>query len=190
MTSQALTTSTAIADWLRLRIRNGEGLTAPYARRWEVGGCTPTHSLWDWPSDRLTTLGSELLLLAHPVYGIEDAVIVDVPDTPVLVAVNRSSPGDGPLDAYIVSIQPNQPPQYVGNSPEVVAELIRNLSKPPPPPLVDDKRVQVGFPGYDREPKYVGSWSWNIHGEARGEEFVTRAAAATLAAIEARSTEE
>jgi hypothetical protein len=189
MTSDALTTSTAIANWLRVRVRNGEGLTAPYARRWEVGGCSPTHSLWDWPSDRLATLGTGLLSLGHPVYGIEDAVIVDVPDVPVVVAVNRSSPGDGPPDAYIVSSQPGQPPQYVGNSPEVVTELIRNVLEPSPP-FVDDKRVQVGFPGYDREPKYVGSWQWNVHGEARGEEFVRRAAAATLAAIEARSAEE
>jgi hypothetical protein len=189
MTSEALTTPAAVADWLRLRIRNGEGLTAPYARRWDVGGCSPTHSLWDWPSDRLTTLGSGLLSLGHPVYGVTDAVIVDLPHLPVAVAVNRSSPGDGAPDAYIVSCQPDQPPQYVGNSPEVVTELIRKLPEPPPP-LVDDRRVQVGFPGYDREPKYVGSWSWNIHGEARGEEFVKRAAAATLAAVEARSAEE
>jgi hypothetical protein len=188
MTSEALTTATAIADCLRLRIRNGEGLTAPYARRWEVGGRTPTHSLWDWPSDRLATLGSGLLSLDHPVYGIADAVVVDLPPTPVVVAVNRSSPGDGPLDAYIVSLQASQPPRYVGNSPEVVTELIRKLPEPPPR-LAEDKRVQVGFPGYEREPKYVGSWQWDIHGEARGEDFVKRAAAATLAAIETRSAE-
>jgi hypothetical protein len=189
MTSEALTTSTAIADWLRVRVRSGEGLAAPYARRWEVRGCTPTRSLWDWPSDRLATLGADLLSLGYPVYGIDDAVTVAVPGVPVVVAVNRSSPGDGPPDAYIVNSQPDQPPNYVGNSPEVVTELLRKLSEPPPP-LIEDKRVQVGFPGYDREPKYVGSWSWNIHGEARGEEFVRRAAAATLAAIEARSAEE
>jgi hypothetical protein len=88
-----------------------------------------------------------------------------------------------------VSLDPDQPPQYVGNSPEVVTELARQLCKPPPHP-VEDTKVQVGFPGYSREPKYVGNWSWNIHGEARGEEFVRRAAAATLAAIEARSSEQ
>ena len=101
MTSEALTTPASVAGWLRLRVRNGEGLTFPYARRWHVGGCTPTHSLWDWPSDRLTTLGSGLLSLGHPVYGSTDAVIVDLPHMRVVVAVNRSSPGDGPLDAYI-----------------------------------------------------------------------------------------
>jgi hypothetical protein len=187
MTSEALTTPSAVAEWLRRRVRNGEGLTAPYARRWDVGGRTPTHSLWDWPSDRVITLGVGLLSLGYPLYGTADAVIVDLPHMPVVVAVNRSSPGDGPPDAYIVSFQPDLPPPYVGNSPEVVTELIRKLPSPPHP-LVEDKRVHVGFPGYDREPKYVGSWQWNIHGEARGEEFVRRAAAATLAAIEAGST--
>jgi hypothetical protein len=29
------------------------------------------------------------------------------------------------------------------------------------------------------------SWQWDIHGEARGPEFINRAAAATLAAIKA-----
>ncbi len=168
MTSERLTTTTSIADWLRLRVRNGEGLTAPYARRWDVGGCSPTHSLWDWRTDRLAILGSSLLSLGHPVYGIKDGVIVDMPHMPVVIAVNRSNPGGGPPDAYLMSCQPGQPPQYVGNSPEVVTELIRNLSEPPPP-LVEDKQVQVGFPGYDREPKYVGSWQWDVHGEARGE---------------------
>jgi hypothetical protein len=92
MTSEALTTSTAIADWLRVRVRSGEGLAAPYARRWEVRGCTPTHTLWDWPSDRLATLGADLLSLGYPVYGIEDAVTVAVPGVPVVVAV-EAAPG-------------------------------------------------------------------------------------------------
>jgi hypothetical protein len=187
--TERLTTPTELADWLRARIRKGEGLSAGYARRWDVRGCTPTHSLWDWRTDRLTILGSELLTLGHPVYGTNDAVIVDVSNTQVVVAANRSIPREGPPDAYIVCLRPDQPPQFVCNSPEVVTELIRALPDIPPP-LVDDKRVQVGFPGYeDREPKYVGSWQWDVHGEARGEEFVKRAAAATLAAIEARSTE-
>jgi hypothetical protein len=77
MTPEGLTTPTTVAGWLRLRLRNGEGLTAPYARRWEAGGCTPTHSLWEWPSDRLHTLGSRLLSLGHPVFGIADGVVVD-----------------------------------------------------------------------------------------------------------------
>lgn len=190
MTSEHLTTATSIADWLRARVRKGEGLTAPYARRWENGGCTSTQSLWDWPSDRIAALSSGLLSLGYPVYGTDDAVIIDMLTAPVIVAVNRSSPGEGPPDAYTVRVRSDQPPQYVGTSPEVITELIRQFPEPPRP-LVDDKRVQVGFPGYeDREPKYVGSWQWNVHGEARGEEFVQRAAAATLAAIEARSAEE
>ena len=187
--TEPLTTPTEIADWLRVRIRKGEGLTFPYARRWDVGGCEPTHSLWDWRTDRLTILGSGLLSLGHPVYGTNDAVIVDVSNMQVVVAANRSTPREGPPDAYIVCLHPNQPAQFVCNSPEVVTELIRQLPEQPQS-LVDDKRVHVGFPGYeDREPKYIGSWRWNVHGEARGEEFVKRAAAATLAAIEARSAE-
>jgi hypothetical protein len=188
MPSEALTTATAIAGWLRLRIRKGDGLTAPYARRWDVGGCTPSHSLWDWPSDRLVTLGSGLLSLGQAVYGVSDEILIELPDKAVWVSADRSIPGDGPPEAYMVRLHTDQPPRYVGNSPEVVTQLIRRLLEPPPP-LVEDKRVQVGFPGYDREPKYVGSWQWNIHGEARGEEFVKRAAAATLEAIEAGSAE-
>jgi hypothetical protein len=189
MTSEALTTPTAIADWLRLRLRKGEGLSAPYARRWEVGGRVPTHSLWDWRTDRLVTLGSSLLSLGYAVYGINDELQIELPDRPARISADRSNPGDGPPEAYMVRLDSNQPSQYVTNSPEVVTELIRMLPEPPPT-LVEDKRVQVGFPGYDREPKYVGSWQWDIHGEARGEEFVRRGAAATLAAIEARSAEQ
>lgn len=190
MSPEQLTTETAIADWLRARVRKGEGLTAPYARRWDVRGCAPTHSLWDWRTDRLTILGSSLLALGYAVYGVNDELLVDAPHSPVWISVDRSIPGDGPPEAYMLRLDSDQPPQFVCNSPEVVTELIRHLPEPPRP-LADDKRVQVGFPGYEhREPEYVGSWQWNVHGEARGEEFVQRAAAATLAAIEARSAEE
>ncbi|MGY4710179.1 hypothetical protein ACXDF8_11590 [Mycolicibacterium sp. CBM1] len=77
------------------------------------------------------------------------------------------------------------PVNYVGNSPEVVIALLRGLLLPPAPRR-DVEVVQIGFPGHERdEVTYVGSWQWDIHGEARGPEFVDRAVAATLAAIDA-----
>jgi hypothetical protein len=78
-----------------------------------------------------------------------------------------------------------EPADYTGDSPEVVVEMVRNLLAPVPPAVTDD-RVQVGFPGrHNSATTYVGSWQWDIHGEARGTEFIDRAAAATLAAINA-----
>ena len=40
MPSEALTTATAIADWLSPRVCKEEGLTAPYARRWDIDPAT------------------------------------------------------------------------------------------------------------------------------------------------------
>lgn len=102
----------------------------------------------------------------------------------VRVSGDRSVRGDGPPQDYLIQIE-GGPTNFVGDSPEVVVELLRRLPSPPSLP-VDVDFVQIGFPGYagDRV-TYVGSWQWAIHGEARGAQFVDRTAAATLAAIEA-----
>jgi hypothetical protein len=93
---------------------------------------------------------------------------------------------DGPPDAYVVRLSPDALPAYIGNSPEVVGELLRGLELPSYPPDIGNEEVQVGFPGVSVEPTYVGSWQWDIHGEARGDESIKRAASATIAAIETR----
>ena len=68
-------------------------------------------------------------------------------------------------------------------------ELIKAYSSPPEP-IPTTEIVQVGFPGiHDDAHTYVGSWQWNVHGEAKGEEFVCRTANATLAAIRAKEAE-
>jgi hypothetical protein len=141
--------------------------------------------LFEWPTDRLETLGAGLIAAGYPVRALDDGVEVALPERGVEVSVDRSIPGDGPPEAYMLESTAHGRPDYIGNSPEVLIELIRRLSQPTPT-LVQDELVQVGFPGQPpSELTYVGSWQWDIHGEARGTEFVNRAAAATLAAIEA-----
>jgi hypothetical protein len=189
MTEDTLTSAPAIVEWLRTRMRKGEGLSLPYARRWEIAGRVATNFLWEWPADRLSDLGSALDSLGRPVSGTPDGVRVNLINQPVWLGVNRSSSGDGPPDAYLVRFRPEVLPDYVGNSPEVVEELLRGLAQPSPPAAVDGKEVQVGFPGGRAEPTYVGSWQWDIHGEARGEDAIRRAAAATMAAIDKRRSQ-
>lgn len=185
MTSHVLSSSGEIADWLRRHMRVGWGLGHPYVRSLQMANYLPKHSLFDWPTDRLETLGAGLISLGHPVSALDEGVEVKLPERIVEVSVDRSIPGDGPPEAYMLESIERGRPDYVGNSPEVLIELIRRLVQSIPEPIHDD-RVQVGFPGQPSgELIYVGSWQWDIHGEARGAEFVARAAAATLAAIEA-----
>ena len=184
MTSDLLSSADAIDGWIKGHKTKGEGMTRPYSRKWENGGCSPSHSLRDWRSDRVRTLADGLASLDHPVSGVRDGVLVDVGGISVRVSGDRSVRGEGPPEEYLVQIV-GGPVNFVGDSPEVIVELVRGLSFPPPPqPDVD--YIQIGFPGYERdEVTYVGSWQWDIHGEARGQEFVNRAAAATLTALEA-----
>ncbi|BBY65404.1 hypothetical protein MHEL_36470 [Mycolicibacterium helvum] len=181
-----LDSAAAIADWLRAHLRKGEGLTHPYARKLEIANYVPTHSLWTtWTEDRLLTFGAGLVAIRRPIRTASDGVKVELAGRSIIVAANRSAPGEGLPDAYLFQATPGRPADYTGDSPEVVIETIRGLLAPVPPPVADD-RVQVGFPGREASATtYVGSWQWDIHGEARGTEFVNRAAAATLAAIEA-----
>ena len=181
-----LDSGAAVADWLRGHLRRGEGLTHPYARKLEIANYVPEHSLWAaWTEDRLLTFGDGLIGIHRPVRTTSDGVRIELPGGAVNLAANRSAPGDGLPDAYLLQVTAGQAANYTGDSPEVIVEMVRHLVAPVPP-RVDDDRVQVGFPGRQNSATtYVGSWQWDIHGEARGAEFVARAAAATLAAIEA-----
>lgn len=183
-TSDQLSSAAAIYDWIKGHPTKGEGMLRPYSRKWENGGCSPRHSLRHWQTDRVKTLADGLASLAYPVFGVNNGVLVDIGGTTVRVAGDRSVRGDGPPLEYLIQIL-GSPVNYVGDAPEVVVELLRGLSSPPAPHVGTDF-IQVGFPGHEQdEVTYVGSWQWDIHGEARGPEFVDRAAAATLAAIEA-----
>ena len=183
-TSNELVSSDAIAAWIGQHLTKGEGMRRPYKRKWENGGCSPTHSLYSWPSDRVASLAAGLASLGRRVFGSENGIVIEMAGSLVRVSADRSDPGEGPPREYLIQVL-DGPVNYVGNSPEVIVELLRALPLPPSP-LVDVDFVQIGFPGHERdEVTYVGSWEWNIHGEARGSEFVDRAAAATLAAIEA-----
>lgn len=185
MTTRTLTSPSAIGDWLRRHMRVGWGLSHPYVRSLQTANYLPKHSLFDWPADRLETLGVGLIAGGYPVQALDDGVEIKLPERAVVVSVDRSIPGDGPPEAYMLESTEHGRPDYIGNSPEVLIELIRRLSEPAPS-LVRDDLVQVGFPGQPPgEVTYVGSWQWDIHGEARGPEFINRAAEATLAAIKA-----
>lgn len=185
-TGEILDSAAAVADWLRRHLRKGEGLTHPYRRKLEIANYMPQHSLWGaWTEDRLLTFGAGLIALRCPIRTASDGVKVELAGRSITVAANRSAPGEGLPDAYLLLTLAGHPADYTGDSPEVVVEMVRNLPAPVPSPVTDD-RVQVGFPGrHGSATTYVGSWQWDIHGEARGTEFVDRAAAATLAAIEA-----
>jgi hypothetical protein len=64
----------------------------------------------------------------------------------------------------------------------MIGKMDSGGGKPPVAP-----ELQMGFPGAPKsETTYVGSWQWNVHGEAMSHEFVKLAASATLAAIEAQ----
>lgn len=184
MRSPELKSPDAIAEWIGRHLTKGQGMRRPYKRKWENGGCFPEHSLGSRPSGRVAILAAGMDSLGYPTQGVADGAIVSIGSGDVKVAADRSDPGDGPPRDYLIQIL-GGPVNYVGNSPEVIIELLRALPLPPPPRL-DVDFIQIGFPGHEQdEATNVGSWQWDIHGEARGQEFVNRAAAATLAAIEA-----
>lgn len=185
MSNGLLESPNEIADWLRTHLTNGYDLSYPYARKWEIGGCTAGHALWTWPADRIFDLAVGLAACGFSVSGIDDGVQVRLEKATVKVSANRSSPGNGAPDAYSVFESQDPLPAYTGNSPEVIVEILRGYEEPPPP-LIENDIVEVGFPGRpESEWTYVGSWQWDVHGEARGTDFVRRAAAATLSAIDA-----
>jgi len=181
--SGELNTSAGIASWIASHLTEGEGMRRPYKRKWENGGCIPAHTLGTRPSERVAALAGGLASLGRPLVGADNGIIVEIADRLVRVSADQSEPGDRPPQACLMQIL-GGPVNYVGNSPEVIIELLRGLRQPPSP-RVDVDFIQIGFPGHEQdELTYVGSWEWNVHGEARGTEFVDRAAAATLVAIE------
>lgn len=149
-------------------------------------GCEPQHPLWRRPYDGLAVLATGLLRLGVPIDAVDDGLLVGISSAQTWLAANRSLRGDGPPDAYLIGSGADKPAFYTGNAPEVIIELLRTLSAPTPPLAISDI-LQVGFPGIkSAATTYVGSWQWNVHGETRNNEFVNRAAAATLAAIRAK----
>jgi hypothetical protein len=176
-----------IADALRSRMRRGDGLRVPYARRWEVGGCQAIHSVRSYPYDGLLVLGRGLSELnRRPVFAATDRLIVMGYPRVCWVAANRDSRGDGPPDSYLVGRDGEHTARYVGNSAEVVVEIVRGMwTGTRRPPTAGE--LQIGFPGVrGTATTYVGSWQWDVHGEAGDDEFLQRAASATLTVIEAK----
>jgi hypothetical protein len=186
LTAGSLDSVSEIASWFKQHTRVDFGLTAPYRRRWYVGGCEPKHSLFDFPSDRWEVLGAGLLSTGHPLTRSDAGVEIELPERRVTVAVSRTVPGDGPPNGYAIFIGCSSQPDYVGDSPEVITELVRRLTQPETP-LPDCSLLQVGFPGRPSgDMTYVGCWQWDVHSEARNEEFIHRAAQAIVDAIELR----
>jgi hypothetical protein len=179
-----LTTPDDVDAALRQRMRVGYGLTVPYARKWAIGGCEPSHSLWSFPHDEIATLAAGLLQLDASVVATDTAVVIGLPSGGVWVAADGQ---DERASTVIVGRHGEDRAMYVGNSAEVVLEIIRGLSDPPGPIPNANEILQIGFPGiHDAELTYVGSWQWYIHGEARDDEYVHRAAHATLGAIQTK----
>lgn len=183
MSASNLATATDIAAALRSNVRKGQEPSVPYARKWEIGGCAPIHSLRTHPYDGVEVLSKGLAGLGRRIVPIEYGLLVGDPGTGLWVAANRSVRGEGPPDAYIAGCVGEERSRYTGNAAEVVLMLLEQILAPAPQLQTDDE-LQVGFPGLpDRGVTYVGSWQWNIHGEATDDEFVRRAAHATLATI-------
>ncbi|MBB3602528.1 hypothetical protein FHT40_002161 [Mycolicibacterium sp. BK556] len=185
--SNGLNSPDAIAAWLSGHLTKGEGMRRPYYRKWENGGCSPKHSLRSWRSDCVAILADGLASLGRPIFGSENGVIVQMLGSGARVSADLSL-RDRPPREFVIQVL-DGPGNYVGDSPEVIVELLRGLASTAPP-LVEVDIIDVGFPGHEQDEfTYVGSWQWGVHGEAQGAEFVARAAAATLAVIEAAESE-
>lgn len=172
---------------LQSRARRGGGISVPYARRWEVGGNEPYGSLWDYPYDGTRVLANGLVGLGRPLFAGRKQLIVTGSSNNLWVATNRSMRGAGSPDAYLIGVEGEPNARYAGNAAEVVVQMLRDgLSPLGRRPVLSDE-IQLGFPGLsDSSTTYVGSWQWNLHGEARDKNTSWHAAAGTLAAIEAR----
>lgn len=189
--STELTTKDEIVAALHRQMRVGAGLTVPYARKWSIGGCEPSHSLWTFPHDDIATMAAGLLQLNASITTTNDAVSVGLPHCAVWVAANGPTRDAERASEFLVGRHGDSRAMYVGNAPEVALEIIRGISAPPAPIPAPCEILQIGFPGiHDNELTYVGSWQWYIHGEARDDEYVRRAANATLNAIQAKESKD
>ncbi|MCA4727114.1 hypothetical protein [Mycolicibacterium fortuitum] len=187
--TEILTGDGAIADALRRRMRVGEGLSVPYARKWSVGGCDPTRSLWSYPHNAIRDFAAGLATLAAPVVAADDLITIGAGVARVWVAANGTARNAEDASAFLLGRPGEELPVVVINSPEVAVELIAGLAVSPAS-CPDDELIQIGFPGVHLEDRvYVGSWRWNVHAEVRGEEFVCRTAHAILAAVRLKESE-
>jgi hypothetical protein len=170
-------------------MRVGEGLSAPYARKWAIGGCEASHSLWSYPHDAISDFAGGLLQLGLHATADEHAIVVHPGPTTVWVAVNGKSRTADRASEFLIGCDEGNSPVVVVNSPEVALQLIKAYNARPEA-IQSTEIVQIGFPGIDADSRtYVGSWQWNIHAEASSDEFVDRTANATLAAIRAKEAE-
>ncbi len=181
-----LTTQSEISAAFREHMRVGAGLTVPYARKWAIGGCEPSHSLWPFPHDEIATMAAGLMRLGASVVAAQEAVLISLDSGAIWVAANGSTHDAERASEFLIGRQGDDAARYVGNAAAVILEIIKGLSSAPPPAPVANDLLQIGFPGIqDPEWTYVGSWQWYVHGEARHDEYVRRAAHATLRAIHA-----
>lgn len=184
-------TQDEIVAALRQRMRVGADLTVPYARKWSIGGCEPSHSLWTFPHDDIATMAAGLLQFNASITTTNDAVLVGLAHGAVWVAANGSTRDAERASEFLLGRHGDSRAMYVGNAPEVVFEIIKGLSEPPASIPAPCEILQIGFPGIqDSDLTYVGSWQWYIHGEARDDEYVLRAANATLSAIQAKESKD
>ncbi len=186
-----LITQVQIIAVLRKYMRVGAGLTVPYARKWSIGGCEPSHSLWTFPHDDFSTMAAGLLQLDASITATSDAVLVGLADSAVWVAANGHARDAERASDFLIGRQGDDRAMYVGNAPEVLLEIIKGLSVPPATIPAPCEILQIGYPGiHNSELTYVGSWQWYIHGEARDDEYLWRAANATLNAIQAKESKD
>lgn len=136
-------------------------------------------------------MAAGLLQLDASITATNEAVLVGVAHSTVWVAVNGLTRDAERASDFLIGRQGDSRAVYVGNAPEVALEIIRGLSTPPAPIPAPCEILQVGFPGIPASDlTYVGSWQWHIHGEARDDEYVRRAANATLNAIQAKESKD
>lgn len=76
-----------ISASLRERVRMGQGLSVPHARKWDVGGCTPKQSLWDYPHDALRSFCSGLI--AHG--EVSDTEVINRAAAANVAAITKAS---------------------------------------------------------------------------------------------------
>ncbi|THV43589.1 hypothetical protein [Glycomyces buryatensis] len=179
-----LTSSVAVDKWLRPRIVHGERLSRPYFRLWDP---YPNPVEGDFSlaggRDKVRLLAEALMGLGWPINAEPTGVSIRTPVGPIGLLATRDAPGDGGPDTYVVSTASEARPVYIGDTFQVAVELIRALADEVGE-MVEDHRIQIGCPGQKNDLTYVGGAWRGIHGEARGEEYVHRAAAATRAAID------
>jgi hypothetical protein len=83
-------------------MRVGEGLSAPYARKWAIGGCEASHSLWSYPHDAISDFANGLAELKVPLLADNDAIIVNTGRATNWVAISGNSRNADKASAFLV----------------------------------------------------------------------------------------